>query len=110
MEPWIDFSHCAGDGNGKMNESDVQKPLEKVRHFLHLDKMPDKPRKVLVCIVGGLFLLAGAAMVVLPGPALVFIPLGLLLMASEFEWAQQAVHKVFAGFSKLRKKWQQKRA
>jgi uncharacterized protein (TIGR02611 family) len=50
-------------------------------------------RRVLVAVAGGLVLLAGIAMLVLPGPAVVVIPLGLAILATEFEWAQRWLRK-----------------
>ena len=44
-------------------------------------------RRVGVLIVGGIVLLAGVAMIVLPGPAIVVIPLGLGILGLEFPWA-----------------------
>jgi len=46
-------------------------------------------RRVLVFCVGGAILLIGIIMLVLPGPAIVFIPLGLAILASEFRWAKK---------------------
>jgi len=46
-------------------------------------------RKVGIAIVGGLVLAAGVAMIVLPGPAVVVIPIGLTILASEFEWPRR---------------------
>lgn len=51
-------------------------------------------RKVGVAVVGGAVLLAGLAMVVLPGPAFVVIPIGLTILASEFEWPRRMLAKV----------------
>jgi hypothetical protein len=52
-------------------------------------------RKVLVRVgvtVGGpLVILAGLAMLVLPGPGLVVIALGMALLALEYEWARTAL-------------------
>jgi cation-transporting ATPase F len=39
--------------------------------------------------VGGSVLLAGIAMIVLPGPAFLVIPLGLMILATEFTWAKR---------------------
>jgi uncharacterized protein (TIGR02611 family) len=43
--------------------------------------------------VGILVTLAGVAMLVLPGPAFVVIPLGLAMLAMEFAWAEAALEK-----------------
>ena len=45
-------------------------------------------RRVLVTVVGGSVLLIGLALIVLPGPAFLAIPLGLAILASEFAWAK----------------------
>jgi uncharacterized protein (TIGR02611 family) len=44
-------------------------------------------RKVGVAIAGGCVLVVGVALIFLPGPAIVVIPLGLALLATEFRWA-----------------------
>ena len=46
-------------------------------------------RRVIVFFIGGVFLIIGIAMLVLPGPALLLIPLGLAILASEFRWARK---------------------
>jgi uncharacterized protein (TIGR02611 family) len=44
-------------------------------------------RKVGVAVAGGAVLLAGIALIFLPGPAIIVIPLGLAVLATEFVWA-----------------------
>jgi len=39
-------------------------------------------------VAGFTVLIIGVAMIVLPGPAVVVIPLGLLILATEFIWAR----------------------
>ena len=51
-------------------------------------------RKVGVAIVGGLVLAVGVAMIVLPGPAFVVIPIGLTILASEFAWPRRMLQKM----------------
>ena len=46
-------------------------------------------KKTLVLLVGGGLLLAGLAMLVLPGPAFVVIPAALAILAIEFVWARR---------------------
>jgi tellurite resistance protein TerC len=46
-------------------------------------------RRVVVFFAGGVILIIGLAMLVLPGPAIVFIPLGLAILATEFQWARK---------------------
>jgi uncharacterized protein (TIGR02611 family) len=50
-------------------------------------------KRILVALVGGAVLLAGVAMLVLPGPALVVIPAGLAILATEFAWAKSALDR-----------------
>jgi len=47
--------------------------------------------KVAVTIVGPMLVLAGVAMLVLPGPGLVVIALGLAQLALEYQWARGLV-------------------
>ena len=46
-------------------------------------------RRLAVLVVGGALLIAGVVMIALPGPALVVIPLGLAVLATEFEIARR---------------------
>ncbi len=62
---------------------------------------PHSPaRRIAVGIAGGIVLLAGAAMIVLPGPAFIVIPLGFAILASEFDWARRWAEKTKAYFRK----------
>ena len=47
-----------------------------------------RAKKIVVFVFGVTVVVIGIAMIVLPGPALVFIPLGLVILASEFLWAK----------------------
>ena len=46
-------------------------------------------RRVVVFIVGSSVLSIGIAMLLLPGPAFIVIPLGLGILATEFVWAKR---------------------
>jgi hypothetical protein len=48
-----------------------------------------KIKKIAVGFLGGFVLLAGIAMIALPGPAVLVIPAGLAILATEFEWAHR---------------------
>ena len=45
--------------------------------------------KFVVAVVGGSVVLVGIALLVLPGPAMLVIPLGLAILATEFLWARR---------------------
>jgi uncharacterized protein (TIGR02611 family) len=47
-------------------------------------------------LVGTLITIAGIIMIVTPGPALVLIPLGLAMLAMQFEWAETLMEKALA--------------
>jgi len=51
-------------------------------------------RRVIVSVVGTTVLLIGIALLVLPGPAFVVIPIGLAILATEFAWARRWLRKV----------------
>jgi uncharacterized protein (TIGR02611 family) len=47
--------------------------------------------RVVFAVAGVIVTLAGLAMLVTPGPALVIIPIGLAMLALEFAWAERAL-------------------
>ena len=51
-------------------------------------------RRIVVLIIGMTVLLIGVAMIVLPGPALVVIPVGLAILATEYAWARRLLRIV----------------
>jgi tellurite resistance protein TerC len=51
-------------------------------------------RKLIVLVLGATVLVIGAAMMVLPGPALLVIPAGLAILASEFVWARKLLQRL----------------
>ena len=50
-------------------------------------------KRMLIFILGVSVLLAGVAMLALPGPGLVVIIAGLVILATEFTWAERALDK-----------------
>lgn len=53
-------------------------------------------RKLIIAIIGGTVLLIGIALIVLPGPAFIVIPVGLAILATEFAWARSALARAKA--------------
>ena len=51
-------------------------------------------RKLVIAIIGFTVLFIGILMIVLPGPAIVFIPLGIGILAIEFVWARKILKKM----------------
>lgn len=54
-------------------------------------------RKVAVAVVGVTVVAVGVALIVLPGPAMVVIPLGLAILATEFLWARRLLGRLRDG-------------
>ncbi len=50
-------------------------------------------RRVVVAVVGATILAVGLALLVLPGPAFLVIPIGLAVLALEFEWARRLLRR-----------------
>ena len=51
-------------------------------------------KRVIVSVVGATVLLIGVALLILPGPAFIVIPVGLAILASEYAWARRWLKKV----------------
>ena len=63
-----------------------------------------RPVRLLVVVAGFLVTLAGLALLVLPGPALVVIPIGLAMLALEFAWAERALETALDQAESARRK------
>lgn len=70
--------------------------MKRLRHWLRRNIPDRKVRRVVVAVMGGTVLLVGAAMLVLPGPAVVVIPVGLGILGLEFAWARIWLRRVKA--------------
>jgi len=53
-------------------------------------------RRVVVAVVGVTIVSVGVALLVLPGPAFIVIPIGLAVLAVEFEWARRLLRQARA--------------
>ncbi len=51
-------------------------------------------RRAVILFTGSTVLLVGIAMIVLPGPALIVVPLGLSILALEFRWARRWLKRI----------------
>ena len=54
-------------------------------------------RRIIIAVIGFTVLAAGVAMIVLPGPAVVVIPLGLAILGLEFACARRWLQRVKQG-------------
>lgn len=68
----------------------------RIRNFLRRTITYTWARRIAVAVIGGSILALGIAMVVLPGPAIVVIPIGLGVLGLEFAWARYWLRKLRA--------------
>jgi uncharacterized protein (TIGR02611 family) len=68
-----------------------------------VSKTIKQSKKLVISVIGFTVLLIGLAMVVLPGPAFIVIPIGLGILAAEFVWARKFLEKVRNKFQKRKK-------
>jgi tellurite resistance protein TerC len=61
-------------------------------------------RRVIIIVIGFTVLVVGVAMVVLPGPAVVVIPVGLAILGTELIWARKLLDTVKERIQRMRKK------
>jgi tellurite resistance protein TerC len=69
-----------------------------------------KVKKIVIGIVGGTVLLIGIALIVLPGPAVIVIPMGLAILATEFEWGHRLKLRFHHKFELWRQQYREKKA
>lgn len=53
-----------------------------------------KTRRVFILIAGSTVILIGLVLLVTPGPAMLVIPLGLAILATEFVWAKRLLQRI----------------
>jgi uncharacterized protein (TIGR02611 family) len=67
---------------------------EKAGTFILMSPALAKIRRIIIAVIGFTVLFIGIALIVLPGPAFLIIPLGLGILATEFVWARRLLQKV----------------
>jgi len=73
----------------------ARREQHRTRHFLF---------RILFGVTGAVVLAAGVVMLVTPGPAFVLIPVGLAMLALEFEWAERLLVKALQQAERAREK------
>jgi uncharacterized protein (TIGR02611 family) len=71
-----------------------------VKHFVL--RTLGQAKRLAVTVIGFTVLAAGVAMIVLPGPAIVVIPVGLAILATEFLWARKLLVTVKERIERMR--------
>jgi uncharacterized protein (TIGR02611 family) len=62
-----------------------------------------KAKRIVIAMIGFTVLAIGVSMIVLPGPAIVVIPAGLGILATEFVWARSLLHRIRERADRMRK-------
>lgn len=73
--------------------------MEKLKALLA--NLPHPVRWVVTMIIGFVFLILGLIMMVTPGPGLVFLFLGISVLALELEWAREMNRQGVQGLEKI---------
>ena len=60
-------------------------------------------KRLIIAVVGFTVLVMGIAMIALPGPAFIVIPVGLGILALEFAWARSLLKRLKDKFTNNRK-------
>ena len=68
-------------------------PVRKFFQRVGLDYLPPVVRRTIVAVVGGTILLSGLLLMVLPGPGILVILVGLAVLGSEFVWARRMIQR-----------------
>ncbi len=68
-----------------------------------MQKTKKRFRKIIISILGFTVILVGILLIVTPGPAILVIPAGLTILATEFPWAEKLLVKIK---SRLKRKTQ----
>ena len=70
-------------------------------------------KRLIVAVIGLTVVLLGVILIFTPGPAIIVIPLGLFILASEFVWARRLLKKLRNQFPKKQrmkaKEWLEKK-
>ena len=77
--------------NGTTLTPRARQLLTRIEAWAHRGPVRGVVVKIGVSIVGPLVVVAGVAMLVLPGPGLVVMALGAALLALEYEWARRVL-------------------
>lgn len=78
--------------------------VQRLREQQERHRKRPKVIRAVFAIAGFTLLLAGAAMLVLPGPALAVIPIALAILALEFQWADNLLERSLFEADKAKRK------
>jgi uncharacterized protein (TIGR02611 family) len=73
--------------------------MERIKKWLSV--LPHPIRWIVTVIIGAILLILGLVMMITPGPGLLFIFLGLSILALEIEWARELNKQGMQGLQKI---------
>jgi hypothetical protein len=76
--------------------------VSRLKAAVGLNILPAPLRKLIVAVIGVTVVVLGVVMIVTPGPAIIVIPVGLAILATEFAWARRAVRRTRVMIAKAR--------
>jgi tellurite resistance protein TerC len=62
--------------------------------LFNMVKTLQQAKRIIKIVIGFTVLITGLAMTVLPGPAIIVVPAGLAILATEFIWARRLLDKM----------------
>jgi uncharacterized protein (TIGR02611 family) len=77
------------------NQPDVP-PVVEIAQRTYARRVLRHARRLIVAVIGSTVVLIGVALIVLPGPAILVIPLGIAILATEFVWAKRLLDRARA--------------
>lgn len=83
---------------------DVLSGFKRFREYLRRNRVLDTTWRIGVFTVGVTVLIGGLVMMVAPGPGILGIIVGLAILATEFAWAQRALHRARAAAERAKEK------
>jgi tellurite resistance protein TerC len=88
------------------DEGELREPriVQRLRRRRDAYRQRGRIYRALWVLAGFTVVIAGLAMTVLPGPAVVVIPLGLAMLSLEFAWAERLLEKSLAKSASVREK------
>jgi tellurite resistance protein TerC len=79
-----------------------------IRERIGLNRLPKTLRRIVIGLIGGTIVLFGIALMFLPGPGSVVIPLGLVVLATEYAWARWLVRRGKRAVQAAKQKWDER--
>jgi tellurite resistance protein TerC len=68
--------------------------IKEIIKELEPEELFKRAKKWIIFGIGMSILLIGISMIILPGPAIIVIPLGLAILGTEFVWAKRFLKKI----------------